>query len=207
VFDFLSGNNEFFLTLAMASGKMALDAAATVNDGSIVSCLTRNGREFGIRVTGTGNEWFTGPLTKLDTLYFPGFTDNDACPDTGDSAILVAYGFGGLVSVAAPAVQQLVGSGQGTFADALATSDEQSEITVTNNPNMPIPNWNFKGVPVGLDIRKIVATGITPLITTPVMHKRAGIGLIGIGKCRAPLPCFVAALEALGKARGRTPAS
>ena len=202
VLDFLSGNNEFFLTLAMVAGKAALDAAASINDGSVVTCLTRNGREFGIRVSGLGDRWFTGPLTKLDTLYFPGFSDADACPDTGDSAILEAYGFGGMVSVAAPAVQQIIGSGQGTFADALATSDEQLEIVVTNNPNMPIPNWSFKGVPVGLDVRKIVATGIAPLITTPVMHKEAGIGLVGIGKCRAPLACFTAALEALGEVRG-----
>lgn len=202
ILDFLSGNNEFFLTLAMASGKATLDAAATVNDGSVVTCLTRNGRQFGIRVSGLGHQWFTGPLTTLETLYFPGFSDADACPDTGDSAILESYGFGGLVSVAAPAVQQLVGTGEGTFADALATSDEQAEIVVTHNPNMPIPNWNFTGVPVGLDVRKIVATGVAPLITTPVMHREAGVGMVGIGKCRAPMPCFTAALQALGQARG-----
>jgi hypothetical protein len=207
VLDFLAGNNEFFLTLEMAAGKAVLDAAASINDGSVVTCLTRNGREFGIRVSGLGDRWFTGPLTELDTLYFPGFSDADACPDTGDSAIIEAFGFGGLVAVAAPAVQQIIGSGQGTFADALATSDEQLAIVVTSNPNMPIPNWDFKGVPVGLDIRKIVATSITPLITTPVMHKEAGIGLVGIGKCRAPLPCFTAALEALGEARGVSPAA
>ena len=131
ILDFLSGNNEFFLTLAMAAGKVTLDAAATIQEGSVVTCLTRNGREFGIRVSGLGDRWFTGPLGKLDTLYFPGFSDADACPDTGDSAILEAYGFGGLVAVAAPAVQQLVGTGSGGFDDALATSEEQSEIVVS----------------------------------------------------------------------------
>jgi hypothetical protein len=205
ILDFLSGNNEFFLTLAMAAGKVTLDAAATIREGSVVTCLTRNGREFGIRVSGLGDRWFTGPLGELDTLYFPGFSDADACPDTGDSAILEAYGFGGLVAVAAPAVQQLVGTGAGGFDDALATSEEQSEIVVTNNPNMPIPNWSFKGVPVGIDVRKVVSTGIAPLITTPVMHKKAGIGMVGIGKVRAPMPCFTAALEALGEAYGITP--
>jgi Protein of unknown function (DUF1116) len=207
VLDFLSGNKEFFLTLAMAAGKVTLDAAATIQEGSVVTCLTRNGREFGIRVSGLGDRWFTGPLGELDTLYFPGFSDADACPDTGDSAILEAYGFGGLVAVAAPAVQQLVGTGSGGFDDALATSEEQSEIVVTNNPNMPIPNWSFKGVPVGIDVRKVVFTGVAPLITTPVMHKKAGIGMVGIGKVRAPMPCFTAALEALGEAYGITPAA
>lgn len=206
VLDFLAGNNEFFLTLAMVAGKATLDAAASVQEGSIVTCLTRNGREFAIRVSGLGDRWFTGPEEKLDTLYFPGFTDDDACPDTGDSAILEAYGFGGLVAVAAPAVQQLIGTGEGGFDDALAISEEQSEIVVTNNPNMPIPNWNFKGVPVGIDIRKVVSTGIAPLITTAVMHKKAGIGMVGIGKVRASMPCFTAAVEALAEARGVAPA-
>jgi hypothetical protein len=202
ILDFLAGNNEFFLTLAMGAGKAVLDSAGALGEGSVVTCLTRNGRQFAIRVTGLGDQWFTGPIPPLDTMYFPGFTDADACPDCGDSAILESYGFGGMVSVAAPAVQQIIGSGDGTFADALATSDEQSAIVVTNNPNMPIPTWNFKGVPVGLDVRKIIETGITPLVTTPVMHKKAGIGLVGIGKCRAPMECFTSALEALGNARG-----
>ena len=204
VLEFLSVNNEFFLTLAMAAGKAVMDAAASVKEGSIVTCLTRNGREFAIRVSGLGDRWFTGPEDKLETLYFPGFTDEDACPDTGDSAILEAYGFGGLVAVAAPAVQELVGTGKGDFDDALATSNEQAEIVVAHNPYMPIPNWNFKGVPVGIDVRKVVSTGISPLITTAVMHKKAGIGMVGAGKVRASMPCFTAALEALAEAHGVT---
>jgi hypothetical protein len=202
VLDFLSGNVNFFLTLGMAAGKAVLDAAATIQDGSVVTCMTRNGREFAIRVSGLGDRWFTGPEEPLETLYFPGFSDADACPDTGDSAIVEAYGFGGLVAVAAPAVQQLVGTGEGGFADALATSEEQAEIVVTSNPNMPIPNWNFRGVPVAIDIRKVVETGIAPLITTAVMHKKAGIGQVGVGKVRAAMSCFTAALEALAAAHG-----
>jgi hypothetical protein len=199
---FLAGNVNYFLTLGMAAGKAVLDAAATIEDGSIVTCLTRNGREFAIRVSGLGDRWFTGPEDELDTLFFPGFTKDDACPDCGDSAILEAYGLGGPVAVAAPAVQQIVGTGEGGYEDALATSEEQSEIMVATNPNMPIPNWNFRGVPVGIDIRKVVATGIAPLITTAVMHKKAGIGMVGVGKVRASMPCFEAALEALAEARG-----
>jgi hypothetical protein len=179
-----------------------MDAAATIEDGSVVTCLTRNGREFAIRVSGLGDRWFTGPLDELDTLFFPGFSKDDACPDCGDSAILEAYGLGGPVAVAAPAVQQMVGTGEGGFEDALATSEEQSEIMVASNPNMPIPNWNFRGVPVGIDIRKVVATGIAPFITTAVMHKKAGIGMVGVGKVRASMPCFESALEALAETRG-----
>jgi uncharacterized protein DUF1116 len=201
VSDFLAGNINFFLTLAMASAKATLDAAATIQDGSIVTCLTRNGREFAIRVSGCGNRWFTGPEEDLETLFFPGFTEDDACPDCGDSAILEAYGLGGPIAVAAPAVQQMVGTGEGGFDDALATSEEQTEIMVEENVNMPIPNWNFRGVPVGIDIRKVVSTGIAPLITTAVMHKKAGIGMVGVGKVRASMPCFTAALEALSEAR------
>lgn len=202
VLDFLAENKNFFLTLGMAAGKAVLDAGATVEDGSVVTCLTRNGREFAIRVSGLGDRWFTGPEDTLDTLYFSGFSDDDACPDCGDSAILEAYGLGGPVAVAAPSVQQMVGTGEGGFDEALATSDEQAEIMVTSNPNMPIPNWNFRGVPVGIDIRKVVATGIAPLITTAVMHKKAGVGMVGVGKVRASMPCFTDALEALAEARG-----
>jgi len=201
VSEFLAGNINFFLTLAMASAKATLDAAATIRAGSVVTCLTRNGREFAIRVSGTGDRWFTGPEDKLDTLFFPGFTEDDACPDCGDSAILEAYGLGGPIAVAAPAVQQMVGTGEGGFEDALATSEEQAEIMVAGNPDMPIPNWNFRGVPVGIDVRKVVATGIAPLITTAVMHKKAGIGMVGVGKVRASMPCFTAALEALSESR------
>jgi hypothetical protein len=201
VSEFLAGNINFFLTLAMASAKATLDAAATIRAGSVVTCLTRNGREFAIRVSGTGDRWFTGPEDKLDTLFFPGFTEDDACPDCGDSAILEAYGLGGPIAVAAPSVQQMVGTGEGGFEDALATSEEQAEIMVAANPDMPIPNWNFRGVPVGIDVRKVVATGIAPLITTAVMHKKAGIGMVGVGKVRASMPCFTAALEALSEAQ------
>jgi len=201
VSEFLAGNINFFLTLAMASAKATLDAAATIRAGSVVTCLTRNGREFAIRVSGTGDRWFTGPEDKLDTLFFPGFTEDDACPDCGDSAILEAYGLGGPIAVAAPSVQQMVGTGEGGFEDALATSEEQAEIMVAANPDMPIPNWNFRGVPVGIDVRKVVATGIAPLITTAVMHKKAGIGMVGVGKVRASMPCFTAALETLSEAR------
>jgi len=201
VSEFLAGNINFFLPLAMASAKATLDAAATIRAGSVVTCLTRNGREFAIRVSGTGDRWFTGPEDKLDTLFFPGFTEDDACPDCGDSAILEAYGLGGPIAVAAPSVQQMVGTGEGGFEDALATSEEQAEIMVAANPDMPIPNWNFRGVPVGIDVRKVVATGIAPLITTAVMHKKAGIGMVGVGKVRASMPCFTAALEALSDAQ------
>jgi uncharacterized protein DUF1116 len=201
VLEFLAGNVNYFLTLAMGAGKATMDAAATIHDGSIVTCLTRNGREFAIRVSGLGDRWFTGPLDELETLFFPGFSKEDACPDCGDSAILEAYGLGGPVAVAAPAVQQMVGTGEGGFDDALATSEEQTEIMVASNPNMPIPNWNFRGVPVGIDIRKVVATGIAPFITTAVMHKKAGIGMVGVGKVRASMPCFESALEALAETR------
>ena len=145
VLDFLAGNINFFLTLGMASGKAVLDAAATVEAGSVVTCMTRNGREFAIRVSGLGDRWFTGPEDELDTLYFPGFSDEDACPDCGDSAILEAYGLGGPVAVAAPAVQQMVGTGEGGFEEALATSEEQTEIMVTQQPEHADPELELQG--------------------------------------------------------------
>jgi hypothetical protein len=199
---FLGGNALSVLNPVMAACKAMTLAAHGVEGSSLVTVMARNGTDFGIRVSGLGDRWFTGPEDELDTLFFPGFSEDDACPDCGDSAILEAYGLGGPVAVAAPAVQQIVGTGEGGYEDALATSEEQSEIMVSTNPTMPIPNWNFRGVPVGIDIRKVVATGIAPLITTAVMHKKAGIGMVGVGKVRASMPCFEAALEALAETRG-----
>ena len=175
VSDFLAGNINFFLTLAMASAKAALDAAATIRAGSVVTCLTRNGREFAIRVSGTGDRWFTGTgghaRHALSSRGSPTTTPARTAATAPSSR---PTGWAARSPSPRRRCSRWSGTGEGGFDDALATSDEQAEIVVANNPNMPIPNWNFGGVPVGIDIRKVVATGIAPLITTAVMHKKAG---------------------------------
>lgn len=199
---FLADTDQFFLNIMMATAKVTMDSAATIEEGSIVTALSRNGYEFGIKVSGLGDQWFTAPVNTPDGLYFSGYNSDQACPDMGDSAITEAYGVGGMATIAAPGVVRFVGTGG--FGDALATSDEMREICIGNNPNLSIPTWDFQGACLGIDIRKVVETGITPIINTGIAHKVAGIGQIGAGTVRAPLACFEKALEALAEKYGVT---
>lgn len=197
VMEFLSATDQFFLNLAMAYSKSVMDAAATIGKGSIVTVLTRNGKDFGVRVSGLGDRWFTAPVNTPQGLFFTGFSQDDANKDIGDSAITEALGIGGAAMIAAPGVTRFVGAGG--FDAALDTSEEMSEIYLDNNDMLQIPTWDFKGACVGLDIRRVVETGITPLINTGIAHKDPGIGQVGAGTVRAPLECFEKALIALGE--------
>lgn len=195
VTDFLVGNDQFFLNLAMAAAKATLDAAKAIESSTVVYAMTRNGTDFGIRVSGLGEQWFTAPVQMPRGLYFPGFSEVDANPDLGDSAILETMGLGAFAMAGSPAVAGFLGAG--TFRDALNYTSEMREITVSQNPNLPIPNLDFLGVPCGIDVRKVVETGIAPVINTGIAHKDAGVGQVGAGIVRAPLECFYLALEAL----------
>lgn len=197
IFEFLSVTDQFFLNVAMAFCKSVMDSAAQIEAGTIVTVMTRNGKDFGIKVSGLGDEWFTAPVNTPQGLFFTGYSQNEANSDIGDSAITETFGIGGAAMVAAPGVTRFVGAG-GVDA-AIETSDEMSEIYLEHNPLFQIPSWNFQGCCLGLDIRRIVETGITPLINTGIAHKNAGIGQIGAGTVRAPLACFEKALEALAK--------
>ena len=200
VIKFLADTEQFFLNVAMATAKAVMDGARAIEAGSIVTAMTRNGREFGIRVSGLGDQWFTAPVNTPKGLFFAGYTQEDANPDIGDSAITETFGVGGMAMVAAPGVTRFVGAGG--FDDALAISNEMKEICFGHNPNLPIPTWNFQGALVGIDIRKVVETGISPLINTGIAHKKAGVGQIGAGTVRAPLACFEKALVALAEKLG-----
>jgi hypothetical protein len=192
---FLSDTDQFFLNLAMAACKSVMDAARTIEEGSVVTAMTRNGKDFGIRVSGLGGEWFTAPVNIPQGLFFTGYGQEQACPDMGDSSITETFGLGGMSMIAAPGVTRFVGTGG--LSDALATSESMAEIAVRSNPNLPIPTWDFQGAPLGIDIRRVVETSITPVINTGIASLEPGIGQIGAGTVRAPLACFVKALEAL----------
>ncbi|SCZ79611.1 bifunctional FdrA/YlbE family protein [Acidaminobacter hydrogenoformans] len=194
VIEFLAATDQFFLNIMMAIGKSVVDCARKHTQGTIVTTMTRNGREFGIRISGMGDTWFTAPVNTPNGLYFTGYSSEDANPDIGDSAITETIGVGAMAMIAAPGVTRFVGAGG--FEDALKVSNEMDEICVANNPNYAIPTWDFKGASLGIDIRKVVETGITPLINTGIAHKKAGIGQVGAGTVRAPLACFEKALEA-----------
>ncbi|EAW5530731.1 DUF1116 domain-containing protein [Salmonella enterica] len=200
VMDFLSVTDQFFLNLAMAYCKAAMDTGAQIRAGSIVTAMTRNGDMFGIRVSGLGDRWFTAPVNTPQGLFFTGFSQDQANPDMGDSAITETFGIGGAAMIAAPGVTRFVGAGG--MEAAKSVSEEMAEIYLERNMQLQIPGWDFQGVCLGLDIRRVVETGITPLINTGIAHKEAGIGQIGAGTVRAPLACFEQALEALAESMG-----
>ncbi len=195
--NFLSITDQFFLNVCMAYCKAAMDAGAQIKAGTIVTAMTRNGRNFGIRVSGLGDQWFEAPVNMPQGLFFTGYTQDDANPDIGDSAITETYGVGGCAMIAAPGVTRFVGAGG--FDAAVETSEEMSEIYVDHNMGLQIPTWDFQGALIGLDMRLVVETGITPVINTGIAHKDPGVGQVGAGTVRAPLECFEKALIAFDK--------
>jgi len=197
-FEFIAGNDQFFLNVAMAMAKSMLDPAQGIGSSTVVTAMARNGTDFGIRVSALGERWFTAPVEMPSGLYFPGYGPADANPDMGDSAILETAGLGAFAMAAAPAVAGFVGAGG--FADAVAYSRAMSELAVGRNARWPIPALEFAGTPTGIDIRRVVETGITPAINTGIAHRRAGVGQIGAGVARAPLACFAQALAAFADA-------
>ncbi len=198
--EFMAGNDQLFLNLAMAAGKALADPAGNVPDATLITTLARNGTDFGIRVSSLGERWITAPVESPVGLYFPGFGPADANPDMGDSAIVETVGLGGLAMAASPAVARFVGAGG--VAAAGAVTAEMREIVLGEHPHFRIPALDDRGTPVGIDVIRVVETGIAPLINTGIAGRRAGTGQVGAGVVRAPLACFTAALEALTGAAG-----
>jgi hypothetical protein len=196
VTDFMAANDQFFLNVAMAAGKAMTDPCLGVADSTLVVAMARNGTDFGIRVAGLGDRWFTAPVEMPKGLYFPGFGPEDANPDMGDSAIVETIGLGAFAMAASPSVVRFVGAGG--FQEAIAATEEMVEICLGEHPHFKVPTMDERGTPVGIDIRKVVETGITPLINTGIAGKMPGTGQIGAGVARAPLACFEQALEAFG---------
>ena len=198
---FVDGNDYFYLNLAMAAAKVACDAAAGVAGSTLVVTMARNGTEFGIRVSGEPGRWFTAPAEVPVGLFLGSHRQEDANPDIGDSAITETYGLGGFAMAAAPAITRVVG---GTAATALEATLEMYEITLEENANHRIPSLDFRGSPTGIDVRRVVETGVRPLINTGIAHREAGVGQVGAGLVRAPLQPFVDACRHLGT-RSRLP--
>ena len=198
VVEFVAGNDHFFLNLSMASCKAMLDAAAGVPHSSMVTVMARNGVNFGIRLSGTGDQWFQAPANPVDGLFFPGYGVDDAAADLGDSAIAETAGLGGFAMAAAPAIVQFVG---GTPADATENSRRMRTITVGTNPAFTLPALNFGPTAAGIDARLVLDSGVLPIINTGIAHREAGVGQIGAGITTAPMDCFVGAIDALVAAR------
>jgi uncharacterized protein DUF1116 len=194
VLAFLRGNDHFFLNLSMAACKAGLDAASGIDGSTVVTAMSRNGVDFGIRLSGTGSTWYTSPVGVPDGLYFPGYGPDDANPDLGDSAITETFGIGGFAMAAAPAIVRFVG---GTPADAIAFTRSMERITLARNSAYGLPSLGFAGTPTAIDARLVVETGVAPVINTGIAHREAGVGQIGAGIARAPLACFEDAIRAI----------
>lgn len=194
VFDFIAGNEHFFLNISMAACKAMLDAAHGVPGSSLVTAMARNGVDFGIRVSGLGDRWFTAPAATVEGLYFAGYGAADAARDLGDSAITETAGLGGFAMAAAPAIVKFVG---GTPEDAIENSLRMRQVTLGESNLFQLPALDFRGSACGIDARRVVDTGIEPVINTGIAHREPGIGQIGAGLTRAPLACFVQAVTAL----------
>ncbi|MDP9444492.1 MAG: DUF1116 domain-containing protein, partial [Actinomycetota bacterium] len=194
---FVGGNDHFFLNLVMPAGKLMTDAARDVPGSTVVVAMARNGTDFGIQVSGTGDRWFTGPAQLPDGLYLGSFRPEDANPDIGDSAITETVGIGGFAMAAAPAIVAFVG---GSAPQALATTRRMYEITVAENSAFAIPVLGFRGAPTGIDVTRVVRTGILPQINTGMAGKAAGTGQVGAGLVTPPAEVFPAAMAALAAA-------
>ncbi len=193
---FIGGNDHFFLNLAMPACKLALDSARDIPGATMVVAMARNGTDFGIQVSGTGEEWFTAPALTPQGLFLGGYGPGDASPDIGDSAITETAGLGGFAMAAAPAIAALVG---GTAADALATTRRMYEITLAEHPLFQVPALEFRGTPAGIDVTLVARTGILPQINTGMAGKVAGTGQVGAGLVTPPAEVFPAALRSLAR--------
>lgn len=195
-FEFITGNDHFFLNLTMPASKATTDSFKGLAYSTIMCAMARNGVEIGIWVAGLGERWFTAPAGEPKGFYFPGFSATDGCLDLGDSTITETAAIGGFAMASAPAIVKFVG---GVPADAIRTTREMYEICGGVHRDFQLPALDFKGTPAGVDIRKVIETGITPIINTGVAHKNAGIGQIGAGILRANMNCFRDALLAFAE--------
>jgi hypothetical protein len=196
VLRFMDGNDHFFLNLSMPAMKAMLLPAEEIPGCTLVTVMARNGTDYGIRVSATGGRWFTAPAPAVQGLWLPGFSAADANPDIGDSAITETGGIGAFALAGAPAIVKFVG---GTPTDALNATLEMYEITAGEHTAFTIPALNFRGTPVGIDVRKVMRTGIVPRLNTGIAHREPGIGMVGAGLVQAPKGCFAEAFRALSE--------
>lgn len=190
-------NDQFFLNLAMAAGKAIMDSVRGIEYSTVVTAMSRNGTDFGINVSGLEGEWYTAPVKKADGLFFPGYSEEDANLDIGDSTILECIGIGGFAMGSAPAVVNFIGAG--SVDKAVEYSEEMGKITVSRNSDLAMPNMNFLGAASGIDVRKVVDRRILPVINTGIAHKEAGVGQVGAGIVNPPVDIFEQALTDFAK--------
>ena len=193
---YLAENEIFFLCMSMAACKAIMNSVVDIEYRPLLTLMARNGTDFGIKVSGLGSQWFMGPANMIEGIYFPGYGPQDANPDIGDSAITETAGVGAFALADSPAILSLIG---GSAEDAIRYTEQMREITMTQNNSFSLPILNFAGTATGIDFRKVLRTGITPVIDTAIAHREPGIGMIGAGLVRPPIEAFKEALHAFGK--------
>ncbi len=196
ILQFLGDTALSVLNPVMAACKAMADAAHGIEGSTVVTTMARNGTDFGIRVSGLGDRWFTAPAQTPDGLYFSGFSAEDANPDIGDSTITETAGIGAFAMAAAPAIVTFI---SGKPKDAIHATLEMYEITAGEHGHFTIPSLDFRGTPVGIDLRKVIELGITPRVNTGIAHRLPGVGQVGAGLVRPPMEIFQQALEAFAE--------
>ncbi len=196
---YLAGNEFLFLGISMAAAKSCAEPMEGVDGSVLVTAMARNGVEFGIRVSGMPGTWFVAPAPSVEGLFLPGFKAEDAGLDMGDSAITETVGWGGFTLGGAPGILALTG---GTPDDAMRMTRDMREITAGTSPDYRMPALGFAGCSVGIDIRKVVSTGIEPVIDTAIAHHDPGYPKIGGGLVHAPIECFRKALAEFARRQG-----
>lgn len=192
---YFSENEIFFLCMSMVACKAIMNAATEIEHSTLITAMARNGADFGIKVSALGNKWFTGSASMIEGVYFPGYGPEDANLDMGDSAITETAGIGGFALADSPAILSLIG---GSAEDAIKYTKQMRDITMTLNDTFSLPILDFQGTATGIDLRKVLRTGILPVIDTAIAHKEPGIGMIGAGVVRPPIDAFKKALHAYG---------
>jgi hypothetical protein len=190
--EFLQAADYFFLRCSMAAAKVLADAAAGVAGSSLVTAMTISCQEYAIRVSALGPRWFRGPLPTVEAKLFEGFTEDDIQWIGGESHITETVGLGGFAQAAAFGLQAYQGGGPEAM---VAHNLSMYDITHGEHPAFKIPYLGFRGTPTGIDVNKVVATGVVPVIDGGLAGKDGG--QIGAGILKAPLACFIEAAAAL----------
>ncbi|MFP3853390.1 MAG: DUF1116 domain-containing protein [Anaerolineales bacterium] len=192
ILQFLAENALSVLNAVMAACKAMADAAHGMENSSLVTVMARNGTDFGIRVSGLGDRWFTAPVATPQGKYFPEFKAKDASGDIGDSTITETAGIGGFAMASAPAIVDFI---SGSPADAVDATLEMYKICLAEHKYFTMPPLDFRGTPTGIDIHKVVDLEITPRVNTGIAHKEPGVGQIGAGLVRPPMAMFEQAVQ------------
>lgn len=190
---YLSTSDYFFLRLSMAAAKVTADRVRDIRGSTVVSAMVFSCCEFAIRVAGLGDQWFRGLLPRMETgRLFDGHSEDEICFMGGESPMTEVIGLGAFAQAGAFALQSYQG---GTPQRMVETNLEMYQITVAEHSEFKLPFLEYRGTPVGIDIRRVVQTGITPVMDIGIAG--TGGGQIGAGCFRAPMQPFETALSAL----------